>query len=376
MRKRMAGLARFAGMGAAVAFTWLAGAAGAYGGGGLADSAAADGGAGLAAPEMVFMLPTDGGTAPPGPGTMYEIAVMNLDGSGFRQLTHDGRFKFLPHYSPDAKKIAYTRFAVGSYGSPDAVMEIAVYDLQTDTETVITHGGHEANATWSPDGRRIAYLDTRQPSTIWTVRPDGSAPRKVASASGVPNDLFWGDLAWARDGWLLFTVAQQLNGCFKVRTDKILPDGSERTRVSRGGPYCTPPGREQSGDADPGWSADGTTIYSSRGFPVPPAGGPPAATERKLYAFASDPWYPGKPEVDLSLPSQPSCIEGVPKAAPDGSRLLLFRACFEPSPASGIYLTDSAGSERVFITHGFGPDWNPLPDTQPSHLAQRRAPLW
>jgi hypothetical protein len=309
-------------------------------------------------PQMVFMKSTSGAMAP-GPGTTYEVAVMNLDGSGFRQLTHDGKMKMLPHFSPDGTRIAYTRYAFGSYGDPHGVYDIAVLDAATGVETVITHDGHDANATWSPDGRRIAYVDTAEAS-IWTVDADGANAQRIASARATPDDRIWGDLAWSRDDWLLFTVGQTIDGCFKVRLDKIRPDGSQRTRVTDGGPYCTPPGYEQSGDADPGWSADGRTIYTSRGFPVPPAGLPSGAVERKLYAVSSDAWYPGKPEMDLSLPSQPSCVEGVPKGSPDGARVLLFRACFDHGPpAFGIYLTDRAGTYRSFVTDGFGPDWNP-----------------
>ena len=310
--------------------------------------------------QIVFMKASNGASVP-GPGAIFEIAVMNLDGSGFLQLTNDGKFKFLPHFSPDSRKIAYTKYSAGQYGDPHAVMDIAVYDLASGMETVITHEGHDANAIWSPDGSRIAYLNSAQPSTIWTVAPEGSSPTRVASASGAGDDMFWGDLAWSRDNWLLFTVAQNVNGCFKVRTDKIRPDGSQRTQVSDGGPNCTPAGLEQSGDADPGWSADSGTIYSSRGFPVPPAGPPTGAVERKLYSFSSDAWYPGKPEADLSLPSEPSCVEGVPKGSPDGKRVLLFRLCFDTGrPVYGIYVTDTSGSYRTKITDGFGPDWNPV----------------
>lgn len=65
--------------------------------------------------------------------------------------------------------------------------------------------------------------------------------------------------------------------------------------------------------------------------------------------------------MDLSLPSQPSCVEGVPKGLPDGERVLLFRACVDTAPPSvGIFLTDKAGTYRTKIADGFGPDWNPL----------------
>ncbi len=204
-----------------------------------------------------------------------------------------------------------------------------------------------------------------KPTTMWTIDPDGSNPQKVATSSGAVDDMQWGDIAWSRDNWILFSVAQDLNGCFKVRTDKLRPDGSSRTHVTDGGPNCTPPGAEQSGDADPGWSADSKTIYSSRGFPVPPANGPPGSTERKLYAFSSGAWYPGKVETDLSLPSEPSCIEGVPNGSPDGQNVLLFRMCFDtPNPKGGIYLTNTAGSYRTFITQGFGADWDPNQGTR------------
>ena len=74
--------------------------------------------------------------------------------------------------------------------------------------------------------------------------------------------------------------------------------------------------------------------------------------------LSSDAWVPGKSEADLSLPSAADCIEGVPKGSPDGRLVLLFRAC--PGEAhAGVTLTDTAGSYRLWITDGFGPDWNP-----------------
>jgi hypothetical protein len=115
---------------------------------------------------------------------------------------------------------------------------------------------------------------------------------------------------------------------------------------------------EQSGDADPGFSADGATIYTSRGLPAAPPGNP-AGTERKLVAVSADAWTPGKPEHDLSLAVQPDCIEGVPKGSPDGTRILEFRACFTGGTPMGVFVTDTAGSYRTFITEGFGADWNP-----------------
>ncbi|HEX4441171.1 MAG TPA: hypothetical protein VH854_13930 [Thermoanaerobaculia bacterium] len=303
-----------------------------------------------APPEIVFEGPGAAGSG------IQEIYVMNLDGSGRRQLTHDGLSKFLPHFSPDGSRIVYTKFYAGLYGETDAVTDVAVYDLASEAETRLTWTGHDIAASWSPDGTRIAY-GSYQGESLWVMDADGSNPRLVGQPSGAQDDQRWADVAWSKDDWIFFTVGQTVNGCFNVRVDRIRPDGTERTRVSGGGPYCTPPAREQSGDADPGISADGATVYSSRGFPFSPPGFPANQTERRLYAFSSDAWSPGKIERDLSLPSAPDCIEGVPKVSPDGERILLFRAC-EGEPF-GVMLTDTSGSYRRWLADGFGADWNP-----------------
>ena len=313
----------------------------------------------ITTPQIVFMMSANDGGSPPSPNSIsWEIVVMNLDGSGRRQLTSDDKFKFLPHFSPDGSKIVYAKYAVGGYGTPNAQPDVFVYNLATAQETQLTHSGNAVQPVWSPDGQRIAYL-SYDDGSLWLMHADGSQPLLLAHPSGALDDLRWGDLAWSSDNWLLFSAAQNTQNCFKVRLDKMRPNGTNRTQVTDGGPNCTPAGMEQSGDADPGFSADGKTIYSSRGFPVSPAG-ISSGTERKLIAFSSAAWFPGKSETDLSLPSEPSCIEGVPKGSPDGKQILLFRICFDQGPPKGgIYLTDTTGSYRTFIAQGFGADWNP-----------------
>jgi Tol biopolymer transport system component len=305
--------------------------------------------------QIVFQsqspVPTD-------PGAVDELVTMNRDGSNRRQITSDGKNKFLPHFSPDGTRLVYSKFLTGAYSDPDARTDVAIYDFASASETLLTHTGTSVQPAWSADGRRIAF-GTRAGDSLWIMNADGSNAHRVGAPSGALDDLRWNDFAWSSDDWILFTVAQNTGNCFKVRLDKIRPDGSARTKVTDGGPHCTPNGKEQCGDADPGFSADGKTIFTSRGFPVAPAGGPPNATERRLYAVSSSAWYAGKPETDLSLPTQPSCIEGVPKGSPDGTLVLLFRACFGAAPANGIFVTDTSGSYRTKIADGFGPDWNP-----------------
>ncbi len=316
--------------------------------------------AGVGARQIVFMLPENRNAVPPVPGpnnVPWDIAIMNFDGSGFVQLTNDGKFNSQPHFSPDGAKIVYTKYAVGAEGDPNAQSDVFVYDLTSAREIQLTHTRSSVQPSWSPDGRHIAYGSLAGDS-ITIMNADGFNPVVVARRG--PGELQWGDYTWSRDNWIYFTVAQNANSCFKTFTAKIRPDGTSPTQVSDGGPNCTPRGFEQSGDADDGPSSDGRTIYTSRGFPIHAAGST-QATERKLYAFSSDAWYPGKPERDLSLPSEPSCVEGVPRGSADGKHVLLFRLCFDTgSPIGGIYLTDTSGSYRTWVTPGFAPDWNPV----------------
>jgi len=188
------------------------------------------------------------------------------------------------------------------------------------------------------------------------MNSDGTDQHLVAQPSGTADDLRWDDFAWSSDNWILFTVGQNINNCFKVRLDKIRPDGSSRTQVSDGGPNCTPPGMEQYGDSDPGFSADGQTVYSSRG--LSPLHADSTQTLRHLYAFSSGPYTPGKLETDLSIASKPDCKVGVPKGSPDGTRILLFLFCPSDPQHVGVTLTDTTGSTWNFIVTGFGPDWN------------------
>jgi Tol biopolymer transport system component len=310
--------------------------------------------------QIVVMAATT--AAPPGSGAASDLVVMDLDGSDAVQVTHDDQLEFLPHFAPDATQLLYTKFEVGTYGSIDAITDIAIYDFAARRETLLTDRGDAAQAAWSPDGSTIAFLThSAAATTLWLMDRDGANPRSIASSTGDDDDGAWGDLAWSSDDWILFVVAEQPRGpCFKTRLDKMRPDGRARTKVSGGGPSCTPAGLEQSGDADPGFSADGTTIYTSRGLPRSPAGATAPTTERKLIALSSDPWTHGKRETDLSLVSQPGCIEGVPKGSPDGSHILVFRACFDSPTRAGVYVSDTAGSYRTFIREGFGADWNPV----------------
>lgn len=318
--------------------------------------------------QVVLMTPVESSA-----GTAYELLTSNLDGTNRRQLTRDGKNKFLPHFSPDGTRLVYTRYGSGSFGQAGARSDIAILYLSSGREVVVTQTGEEEQPVWSADGTRIAWLSR---NALKVMQTDGSGARTIASASGAPNDLRWSDPAWSSDDWIAFAVTQvDANGCLKTRIDKIRPDGSSRTQVTDGGSNCTVSGFEASGDAQPAFSADGKTLYVSRGFPRSPAGAASPLTERRIVAVSSGPWFAGKPETDLSLAAEPSCVEGLPKGSPDGKRLLVYRACYGPSAVNGIFVTDTTGSYRTQVAEGFGADWNPAGNFDARPDAEALEPL-
>jgi Tol biopolymer transport system component len=311
------------------------------------------------------------GSDPFGMGAGAQIYVMNLDGTASRQITDSGaQQNFLPHFSPDGTRLVFTRFMTGSYTEGAAMTQawdtdVWSYSFATHTETNLTStpGIEESYPVWSPDGSQIAYIRATEagPSAVHIMNADGSGDQFVVQGSA--SWQCCRDIAWSSDNWLISVIHDDSNpACVRSRIDKFRPDGSQITQVSDGGPNCSVATYETAGDADPGFSADGKTIYSSRGFPKSPPGAPagmPPLTERKLYAFSSEAWYSGKPEQDLSFPSEPDCIEGVPRGSPDGTRVLLFRACFDkPNPKLGAYWASADGKSRTFVATGFAPDWN------------------
>jgi len=295
------------------------------------------------------------GPGVPGSSSVQEISTANLDGSHIFQITHDGLNEFLPHFSPDGNRLVYTKFLAGKYGDPAPKTDIFSYDFASAAETRLTTVGSAFQAAWSPDGQQIAF-GSYDGTGLYLMNPDGSSPHLVAKPSGALDDLRWNDFAWSSDNWILFSVGQNTHNCFKVRLDKIRPDGTSRTQVTGGGPNCTPAGMEQYGDSDPGFSADGQTIYSSRGLSPLPAD--PTQTLRHLYAFSSGAYTPGKIETDLSIGSKPECKVGVPKGSPDGTQILVFLFCPSDPEHVGVVLTNTTGSWWTFVTAGFGPDWN------------------
>jgi Tol biopolymer transport system component len=57
------------------------------------------------------------------------------------------------------------------------------------------YGSNNAQPTWSPNGRTIAFESTRRDTDLWSIAPDASSLQELTFSLG-----FDGDPSWSPDG--------------------------------------------------------------------------------------------------------------------------------------------------------------------------------
>jgi Tol biopolymer transport system component len=130
----------------------------------------------------------DHGCAPPPPeGTIAysgrdfgDVLVARVDGSGVRRLTSAPGPQFDPSFSPDGRLIAYrdSRHAINQDD------EIWVMDRDGGHARNLTRDhGNDWSPAWSPDGRCIVFARRQR---LMIMRADGSGVRSLGLSGSLP----------------------------------------------------------------------------------------------------------------------------------------------------------------------------------------------
>lgn len=128
-------------------------------------------------------------------GGGVHLIVMDLETFRWECLTPDFDFNTRPSWSPDGKKLAFTKSSKGA-------ASICIYDLQSKRMKRITSQWGRSPA-WSPDGKTIAFISSKKASPdVWLMDANGENLRPIFEDEKTDEDM----PCWTPDGkFIVFT---------------------------------------------------------------------------------------------------------------------------------------------------------------------------
>ena len=201
--------------------------------------------------------------------TIYNIYVINADGSGLTCLTGNNAggdtpssvaelneaWNTSPSWSPDGQQIIFR-------SNRDGNDEIYVMAADGSEQRNLTHHpASDADPAWSPDGTRIAFVSDRDgDGEIYVMDADGSNPTRLTDSPRKDTHP-----AWSPDGqWIAFYSNREGDLGLNFEIYVMRADGSGQTRLTYHGdfdgfPAWQPPISLTSTVPIPATSVTGTT---------------------------------------------------------------------------------------------------------------------
>lgn len=242
---------------------------------------------------------------------IFDIFVINVDGSGKAKIYHSPGYDISPAWSPDGTKVAFS--------TPDANNvhnTIGIANADGSGFHRIGEDGAflDGNPAWSPNGSQIVFT-AGGGDAIDVMNADGSNRHRLVTG---PGDEY-GHLTWSPDGGKIAFESSRGKSSHHDTDREIFvmnADGSGITALTN----------NDVEDHHPDWSPDGQKIAFGRGgatagvYSINPNG----SSEKKLI---SDPFVYGVPSPSWS----------------DDGKQLVYQTLF------GLKITDASGANAVTV---------------------------
>ncbi|HXQ98298.1 MAG TPA: hypothetical protein VN774_07635, partial [Candidatus Limnocylindrales bacterium] len=131
-----------------------------------------------------------------------------------------------PHVSPDGKWVAFTVATPDKEANRNA-SNIWMVPANGGATKQLTSSGHDSTPRWAPDGKRIAFISSRDgEAQIYFIAVEGGEASRVTNiASGVDNFL------WAPDGNSLAFTSGVFPDCKDDACNKARIDAAAKSKV-------------------------------------------------------------------------------------------------------------------------------------------------
>lgn len=113
-----------------------------------------------------------------------EVATISKDGGEVEIVAKDAATNWNPVWSRDGKFLYYVSDRGGSMGFWRVPIDEVTGKLQGEAEAVVTPSAFSRHLNFSPDGRRLIYVQTEQQSNVQAVKFDASREKTI-------GDPFW-----------------------------------------------------------------------------------------------------------------------------------------------------------------------------------------